>query len=60
MKIKHFFLVGAVTMGLVAIYWILGQWLFLDLSSEELKLYSIRREIALIEAVVLYIAYKVS
>ena len=60
MKLKYFFLAGAILMAAMYVYWMVGQWLWLDLSPEELKLYGIRRELPLIEALLLYVAWRMT
>lgn len=47
-------------MGVTALGWLVGQWILGPLSADDLKLYGIRRELAIVETVVLYIAYKIS
>ena len=60
MKLKHFLLAGAILMAAMYVWWWFSGLFLLDLSAEDLKLYGIRREIPLIEAVLLYIAWKVT
>ena len=60
MRLKNFFLVGAILMSVLYVWWLLSGWFLLGLSAEDLKLYGVRRELPLIEALLLYIAWRLT
>lgn len=60
MKLKYFFLVGAILMAIVYVWWSFSGAFLLDLPNEDMRLYQIRRELPLIEAILLYIAWRLT
>jgi len=60
MKLKHFLLLGAIFSVGFYLWWWLSPYFWLDLTLEDGKLYQIRREIVLLEALAFYIAWRVT
>lgn len=60
MRFKTLFLAGAILVTGMYLWWMFSGWFLLDLSSEDLKLYGVRRELLMIEAVLLYIAWRLT
>lgn len=60
MSLRLILLVGCVLAAATWVWWLVSQWFIFDLSAEDAKLYGIRRELVLIEAIGLYIAWRVT
>lgn len=57
---KSFFLLASVVMAAIWLWWWISGLFLLDMPIDDIKLYQIRREIPLIEALLFYIAYRVT
>lgn len=57
---KNFFLLASVVMTAIWLWWWISGLFLLDIPIDDIKLYQIRREIPLIEALLFYIAYRVT